>query len=1040
MSEPTKEPLVVTKDNVADTNLKTQHQDGQNRDKGKKRYERRRRGGDRKLEVVQVDPIVEHAALVSATVEPQFRDILDNLDTTYINEATHEEEDLPDADWSFAATRKAIADNWLKLPKQEGEAQPDSEQTITDHSKTRQKIVRLVTEQFAAAMARVEAVISLAKIKANEKGNGDKVLQVRKGSNGRGRTLLQDLESKKRDLEWLRAKAIGDALAWFDARVDQVDRMMHTLTRRTSENTSVTARLRKLVEDRDFKGQLAQLEEDIKMFESFLSLAPETEQQVQARIASTVEKAKKTLVDFNEDKKRFLELGVKKSKKLDEDGNPVKDDRGRFILIPDEQGDTGIERAQKGLLYIFNDSDIGKKFIAEAEARLVGLSPQEEANFWQSVQELFNAVGGDIAKDLKGQERQQARYDKLMTINRELGLFTIDGNRAFLNKVDEVQDPGKEYPNGFGQIVARCKVEAKMGDKLREELNQTLYSVGFDGRKAVQDVVRGRSNSTKIEALEALNKVLEAKKSEAFKQLTTPQTEQANMDDAVKQAVAAANDVITQFNAELKGRTLDKLRWKNEADRPLITKVRAKMLELVGIKGDVKSAESKAILRELLFPAPVAEAGSTEKREESTTPWIERLKTGDWPAAEIYPDEQDANIAEEYKKFIVDNIKFLNDAVLSAPVRKAFLDQTVLWQSTELTAQSIKGFAQRLTALVEACQTVKQTFKDNWRKDFGVWQPDPKGGNKGLANTDVIIRIMAQIKDGRNPLAALLEVGQAAAEAAGKKAIFEKQAQNLGAVEERLPVEAEASEAVEPNVLKEILAGKVDAASLTEAYPQATPEQYKQDIEAYLDTIAESASQAVRDAIIENGSHITKSDMSVPEKLKFLAEKLSEIGEFFISIQSNFDNTWPSELGLVVPDPHNPDQLVANNDFIKEVLNFLLPENSVIDAFAFDVTPIVQEKLGGKVDQVVDSRFSQLEIPVPDQLYFTFLTMAPEAPDTLPDTQTCLKRLVKCMELSARKKKGEVLLKYLHLKRENGDYEKTEILEIMDDSSFDQES
>lgn len=1066
------EPVVDSASEGVPMPQRQKRRDGNRHRRHSGEHKPQQRPKEAKPELVS-DPISDEAKLVYAEAAAKFNDILSNPATTRTGDDGVTVEDLPEEDYSFAARMRFTAENMLNFdysakPDEEtdgkkkhrakrGPERPykkvEDDQSADDHLIARNNVIDLVTNGFDATIARLDTEIAAAKVKANVGGKGEAVLKVTRGEKG-GPTLADWLESSKRQLEWMRLDAIRDAQDWFDARVNQMETSMHTLTERGTDNISVARRLEALQTNEDFNEQLENLAADIKMFESFveLPLTPGCE-KIKGIIQTILKDAQRNLKHFEGQKAILLKLGVKESKKKDENKKDILVDGKPVWEVDEENGSTKIDRAKKGIAFDFAGYEIGDKFMAEAEKRMVGLSPEQELNFWEALRELFAECSDEIPKELKGQAFQAAREDKLRKLNTVLGLYTVDKGVGYLVKIDDRTNPGEKIPYGFGQIVERCRAEALMAAELKEKLRDTTILAGFDCRKATQTLLRGKPNSVKIAAVEKrLNVVLKKKQEQAFAQLQATKKETPDMNDAAKAALAEANAAAEAFKTELAGRKVDRLRWnrretdetKKVADRPLITKIRAKTFELLGLNGKF-AAEDKVVLKELLFPAPVTEAGAEIKPETVAGTWVDQIMAGKLPE-DLF--EEDGPQAEQYAELLQGIDRRLGIAVQSGVVKEGFLKQAVLLQPEKLTLELLNTFVDQLEALVKACEEFKKTFGDNWRKEFGLWKADPAKpeAKRGLGNAELIIGIMEKIKAGVDPKQALFEVGLAAAEAAGLEAAgtYNEKAEAAGLRSEAGDATPEATaEKPTVNILKTILDGSVDAALVAEVYPHkdgqddVTVESLQADMrEMISDLVTASHSQALVDAIIEDFALTVLADSSAAHALGNVCNDLMEMSIFFKGMNSRFGDTWATETGLLILDPANETELIVNHDVIKESLRYIAQTENIMDAFAFDNSSIAQEKLYPKLDADVRGRLTTLEIPVQDQLYFAMLCVPIQPNEELPEPNVGLRRLTKCIEMSAKQRKGQELLSRLHLK--TGDvYENEAIRDVMTNDNWD---
>lgn len=1042
-----------------------------------RRHPRRRRGGRDNGEsrakseraTQERNPILTRAEVVFKETKAAVYAVVDKRDITRPNEAGDGEEEIDSDEWSYGAFARDVAtvdlgfDYTAKLdhPVRRKSAKRRRErpykkiaenQVASDHANAREQLLLLVNDRYVADLTRLDVVLAAAREQANAEGHGAEVLAVTRFADG-GDTLEQWLNKQRLNIEYARFDVMRNAADWFEQRVNQVETLMTTVTRRSNEYADVQTRVGKLNTNAEFQAQLKELEKDIQMFQAFteLPLMPGAERLKarMARLLADAQRKKKNLDDHFADLLKYAER-----KRFDRD----KGERGEWVL--DASGKNRVEQAEYNVLErILTGGQVADLLQAEANKVLIGLSPEQELAFWNSMRDLFESVLDEMPRGLKGNERDAFFRRRFIAVNERFNLSRVDATsrRAFLVGVEDTSDSGEKLPDGVGQLLAKCKTEAMMADDVREGLTQVTYKIGIDAKKMVQRLLIGRANSSKIEALARFNALL---------------------DNKTAQAAKALGDVLA-------GKDYKKLRWNRrdepkDADRPLILQLRGKVFELLQMTGDLKGPD-QAVLRDLLFTVPEEAAEVTEAEPANDEPLFDQIKNGTLPD-ELFEGANDAtDSAELYQQRLAGLIERLRKAIPNGIAQEALFGQLsglVDLNDKAPALADVKTFLARVEDLVTAAEAFQANFGKGWHKRFELVKENKNqqaGEKRNTPNTELVIRIIDYIANDHKATMALLlagdvqttakavlhEVGKAdqvTADNADKICLAVSQLIEAGKLNELTPELADQwlsgeglpsaevaadAEPVSENVLVAILNGQISDAVAAEAFPadssQAamTAEALKTNLPETIDGIrTASHSPEFTKYLVDHFGLTVTADMSPAEQVRRTVETLVAIETMFQNMEKYFGADWVVAANLAVRETEGSAKLRINEEAVQQCLEYC-SKTDVLNAFAFDTDSKAVEELSKQLDSESRAALSALEIQPSDQLYFALQCISTDPKASLPEPNIGLRRIAKCMDFAKRsRKKGDELLGYLHLK-EGGNYNDAEILSVMTNEDWD---
>jgi hypothetical protein len=1033
----------------------------------------------------EVDPIAAKAVLISAEMQPVFYSILEKRDIERPVEQAGDEasagedelEDIPLEEWSYKAFTRYVATSKLGFSynaKQEagtkrrgrkrGDERPYKEvravQVAAEHSSARDKIITLITGRFAADMARIDAAIAEARTKAGSDGKAEAVLaHVEEGI-----SLTKWLEKNKLRLEYLRLDAIRDAADWFDMRVSQVEGMMDEITKRTAVWTDVDSRVAKLSTDPNFLRQLAELDADLAMFDSFNALSISAgADRIKGVISGIVADAKRKKARLDAQRSAILKYTVRE--RWDEDAKkfvPAKED---------EKGMNMVERAEYRAVDQLLMGDTADLVRDAALAKMIGLSPEQEVAFWNAMRETFLEATGDLPPGLKGADRARAVRARFEDLNGALQLSRYDETSGsyFLIDPDNATNPGENQSEGAGQLLAKCLAEAMVVEDVKKGLDQVMYAMGPVVKRAVSGLLRGKSNTVKIEALARLAKVDEKGRPAG-----------GVLREKYDQAAAAIKD-------QLDGKNPRELRWNRkeepkDADQPYIVKIRAKAFELLGMDGSMKG-QDLVVLNELLFPTPKETEGAAAKEAvpASTEPLADQIKNGTLDETLFEGADARQDSLALYQQRLAAAVAKVREAIPNRVGHEAVLDQIsglVDSKGGTISLELVRTFIQRLETFADTARAFQKAFGIGWHKRFEFVKENTAqqaGDKRFQPNTELIIHIMQQMAgDTSAPMAIMLsgdpvtvakatlhEVGKAdvvtAENAAticaavaglaneGKLADISAELVDKWLAGEGSPdAEADAdAERAENNVLRAILDGNISNAIVAEAYPAKeskaamTAAELKQELTVTVDGIREAShSLELTQFIVDHFGLVLPEGQTPAEQVRTTVETLVAIETMFEQMNAAFGSEWASGVGLIIADKDDARRQVLN----EKVLTFSLEycaETDVLNAFAFDQNPEAEQGVYKQLDSAARDALSGVGIGVQDQLYFAFKCISISKKETLPHPNVGLSRMAKCFAFGSRsRKRGDELLAYLHLK-EGDSYNDKEIVEVITNENWD---
>lgn len=418
-------------------------------------------------------------------------------------------------------------------------------QTNADHARARAELTKLFGERFAADKGRVVEVHNTAVAEISALASGDEAIFQMPVQDGKhAGPVGQRLEHFYDSLEMERIERMMDVVDWFAARCVQAEETMKRVTARVDFTDVLAARLHKLNEDAEYIGLLAELDEDIKLIESF----------TQWEIAGAP--------GFQKKIKSMVERQVKRAKGMREKLKRTQDDL-EHIAQNNDRGQDQIE-AKKQLI---NEVllQFAPLFIKLAQEKTRGMSPDQERDYWESI--------NDRIMDAAPFQRGEQPIDRFRRVNSELNIFHQPGgpgSKLLLRRAEAGAEIKTDFENisNVDELLAVTEEEAKSLGVLRKRMGfvKALLGPGTEKRRtnsSLRRFLRGNPNDEKIEMVSLLNKELETKQ---------------------KQALQLLDSSDTDFKTKRNGREpKDWSKAKKGDDAELRTKLRAKMYELLNI-------------------------------------------------------------------------------------------------------------------------------------------------------------------------------------------------------------------------------------------------------------------------------------------------------------------------------------------------------------------------------------------------------------------------------------------------------------------------
>lgn len=1005
---------------------------GDNRDR---RGERSRQRSDGKAAEVKPkkDPAAVKAQQLYVSAIDQAYDILYRPDIRRMGEDGTTEEKIPAKDWSFAAVTRKTAEAKLMFDyqaeppaptatkKPKGHRKPRRErpykkiepvQNLEDHEEALDQLGLLIGERFIAAAERLQTLLSDVSAAAKGFSDDGTVLKAKVGRPGTredGEPLADRMLRYKTQLEWKRVDAIRDAVDWYGARVSQIEDAMKALSKRTEAQESVEDRIAKVFTDTAFRKQVELVSKGKVWFQSLLNLdidCPEADQAIIKNvIASQVQRAMRAVAKFEADQKFFLKLDTQDEKTK---RTPIDEVKNKVDMVM-------LGRA----------NPIAADFIQAADQRLIGLSPDQELNFWQSVLDLFDEVEEQPNKDdfklpdgeIDKTALQAARVKRINNINETLGISTEVGGRRRLLNPDDQAAPEEGLPKGFGQVVERCRRDAILLVELKKALWKTNAILGPNTKKRIFGIMRGHPNQEKKEAIigpdekSGFNGLISKKQMEAVRILgQLPKELKGETTEEQQAAFTEQKAAAEAFTALLAGRKVQDLKWRNVADRPLITQIRVKLHELLEI-GTMDELDAEA-LEELLFPEP--EEAKGKKPDVVAVPWTDEIFGKRLPA-ELFVDaageatgitaEHVRTALKEYSGRLVKAFRVGDKDPLAGKLNQEVFKQFKLIQPAELTFASLNQFMETIKLFVEACEQCKVRFGTNWVMDFELLLPPNVDSGKQEPDASHIIQLMERIKAGEVPLSALLELGKTAAET-----VSAERASAFTAIVEAAHLEPNPNEPTRL-LVEQMMNGTIDAAVVTEAYPHEegrddfTPESIKHFMEQSIEQITTVVGSPDFADALKGTLHLAILDQLFPaEQLNEVVQVTNLIKVEFTKLQQAFGTDWASDLGLTKDGAVNAVMLATAFANIKADDT----SSRVLTGFLDVGEAVTIDNLVGRIDADARNQLNTLEIESKDQLYVVLLAVEQE--EAIPPA-VALKRLGKFLSIADPKQRGEALLK-----------------------------
>lgn len=588
-----------------------------------------------------------------------------------------------------------------------------TQQNRNQRQEAREYIEALMTERFQQDQTRLTEMANGVRTAAADRGDADVILKEKvknpRFKKDRGGVFSTRLEQGQRALEELRVHAIMDAVDWFGARVNQVEALMDQLTVRTKDGKTVEERIAALDNHLGFQADVKELTTNLELLQTAKELEisgdDKTKASLKKRIEKQIARAERMVKRF-ERQQADLKALVKENEKF---------------KIPDYR----VARRLVGNALMSEPGSVTDLLLEEMNKRLEGLTPEQEKQFWSVVLELF-----DEAVPRKEDADRKAKLQRADQINVKLGLWTVDGNAARLNNLQDrtLPDPG-ELPKNVGQLIERAKKDATTLVEVREKMRRTFAIMGRDFERATKQSLVGSANEDKVAMVDRLNQELDQKQKAAITELMK--------DDAFKTALGARN--------------ARDLKWREEADRPLMKQIRAKITELLKL-GTPEKIELKA-LTALMNPPEEAEAGTEAETAEAEAaapvPSVyERLMANELPTTLLEGvtipgnDEPEPNDVAMY----VDTLfRKIGDAAGSGPLRDAMKEYGDELLENVATPADMQTYIGKLERIAVDCKELKQEYGPKWALELGLLESS--GGGKPQANVEVLRSAMTAMRE-----------------------------------------------------------------------------------------------------------------------------------------------------------------------------------------------------------------------------------------------------------------------------------------------------
>ncbi len=444
-------------------------------------------------------------------------------------------------------------------------------------------------------------------------------------------------------------------------------------------------RLEKMDSDEGFKNLQAELEQDLAAFESFRVIKPEGNkaESLETRLKRQLDRAGRILERFKRQQTEMSRLT-----EVDERG---QDKIGHVRAI--------VERA------LFS---LGPVFTKVADLQTIGLSPAEEESFWSVIKEMFDDVA-EWQRAGRGGDQTALDKQRLRVLNENLHIYKKeigpDGKKVARLLRGSATLPKGEQIQNCDQLFAKAKDDARSLVELRQKLRQTFAIMGKGFDKAVRAEYEGDPYSDRLDKVNKLNGILRTTQDKVVKKLQTT-------DAAFKEALGA--------------RPMRELKWRQEADKPLIEKVRAAMYaELqLGSSAEIDRTELNKLMTVVEETEEVA-IGEAAAEVAANMPYLRTLlNRRATNEEETKRFVQARKLWERFKQAV--RLREVQDALLTALQEY----QPEAGKETDLTENAAYFIA--ADEVVSDCERLRQLFGDKWLSELGlaervekVWQINP---------------------------------------------------------------------------------------------------------------------------------------------------------------------------------------------------------------------------------------------------------------------------------------------------------------------------
>lgn len=661
-----------------------------------------------------------------------------NLENPPIEEGA-QPEPIPDEELSYAVLVRENATAYYGFTYEEGSTPSGRRQKPKEkvavqspaaHAMARDKARELLQTFFAEQQDRVAKLQKRLEDKAKKmsKDNPEEysrhIVRNTRDEGDKGGRLDYRIAGANKSLERLRLAALDDVLDWFRMRVNQVEGQIQAITRRTSATDKIEDRITRLENDPAIQEALAALDQDYQMIQEVTAHEP--------------------IAPQDKDKKFFksrLENKTKAAGRIREFVNRSQQ-RLREVLNVNRQGRNQVEaQADRLIEGLVSGADL---FMAEARRQMIGLSPEEERNFLEALNELFDDVGGVIEGKPDSTERRATIYERFKKANQTFHLFEkyqdgrVQRDRLVRAPEDQPVVVNEDHtPGNIDELFARAKQDAIVLGEIRQMMRRTFAIMGPKFATAARAELKGMPNADKKEAVTYMNDLLAETQKKVLKELMA--------DEA--------------FKTSLGERKVQELRFANAEDKPLIQQIRQKVFEVLKL-GDDTDKPNLEVIPTLMEAPPDAETveqeaeAAQEERRPVFQSWLKGEATPE-VLTQVFPvSTEHPNVVTpaEFAKSLKDLLKEIRNLADASPVREVIVqsfDQVISPTTTD-PAEVLKEAARKLRNVRDTFATLQRVFGKDWVSDAGLVVTDPSNPRQKQANEELItaaLQRFAQVDD-----------------------------------------------------------------------------------------------------------------------------------------------------------------------------------------------------------------------------------------------------------------------------------------------------